>query len=173
METVKMMCYQFFDANGVCLYVGITKDFKKRCQGHRQSFWWQFQADWKLLPIPEGIDPLEFEGLMMDRLLPVFNRYNHYATIHNQQPDRTLNYIKQTFVGDLEYLENRNKNLLIELENRNNRIQEVEFQRKKIIEALNHQLDQSLQELRFYKEMSQKKKMSFFAALVLKKIATK
>ena len=165
-----MICYLFFDANGVCLYVGITKDFKKRCRGHQQSFWWQFKTDYKLLSIPEGIDSLEFEGQMMDKMLPIFNRYNNFATIHNETPNQVLNYIKKTFFGDLEYLENRNKNLLIELENRNTRIQQIEMERKKIIEGLNHQLDQTLQELRFYKQVAQKKEITFFAALALKKI---
>jgi predicted GIY-YIG superfamily endonuclease len=173
METIKMICYLYFDKNDVCLYIGITQDFKKRQQGHKQTFWWQFQERHELVTIPDNIEPSVYEGAMIDEFLPIFNKHHYEAPKFNKSKNRSLDYIKQTLIGDLEYLENRNKNLLIELENRNNRIQEVEFQGKKIIEGLNHQLDQSLQELRFYKEMSQKKKISFFAALVLKKIATK
>jgi len=167
-----MICYLYFDENNVCLYIGITKDFKLRQQGHKQTFWWQFQARHELVIIPDNVDVSAYEGAMIDKFLPIFNRYHHQSPKFNKSSDKTLDYIKKTFLGDLEYLENRNKRLLVELENRNNRIKEVEFEQRKIIEALNHQLDQSLQELRFYKEMSQKKKMSFFAALILKKIAT-
>lgn len=67
--------YRFFDENGLLLYVGITKDFKKRKSQHAaRSQWFHRAARHTLEPHPSRAAALAAEAAAILEEQPLFNR---------------------------------------------------------------------------------------------------
>jgi len=100
--------YRFWDADGLLLYVGISKDFDKRTTQHQKgSSWYEFHAQYKIQEIPMESTAIDYEKFVVQTEKPLFN-IQHYifsfdekcAHVRKQkeylQTKRAQRYLMQT-----------------------------------------------------------------------------
>jgi predicted GIY-YIG superfamily endonuclease len=78
--------YRFFDADGACIYVGVSKRFAVRCRQHSEKAWFALVSAVQIEPFASRLEALERERDLIAEIQPRYNRHPGMTTITAVEP---------------------------------------------------------------------------------------